>query len=248
MHMPYPLAIQSWCYRHWKQLPDVLTQLKNTGVNALELCGAHANFMDPSTWPGVLDAARTAQVQLVAIGVEKLSGNLDTDRPRFEFCKAAGIKHMSMTFAPEAMFDGLRNVEKLADQYDMKLGIHNHGGYDWLGNPTILKYIFDRTSERIGLYLDTAWAIDAKQNPVAMAEQFASRLYGVHVKDFVYDRARMFSDVVIGTGNLDLPKLVQVLKQINFSRPQVIEYEGDVENPVPALQACVQQLRSVLTY
>lgn len=244
--MRQPLAIQSWCYRHWKQLPDVLTQLKNTGVNALELCGAHANFMDPSTWPGVLESARKSQVQLVAIGVEKLSGNLDADRPRFEFCKAAGIKHMSMTFAPEAMFDGLRNVEKLAEQYDLRLGIHNHGGYDWLGNPTILKYVFDRTSERIGLYLDTAWAIDAKQNPVAMAEQFGSRFYGVHVKDFVYDRARMFSDVVIGTGNLDLPKLMQTLKQMNFSGPRVIEYEGDVQNPVPALTKCVEAIKPLL--
>ena len=82
---------------------------------------------------------------------------------------------MSISFAPEAMFDGLKNVEKLADQYDLKLGIHNHGGYDWLGNITILKYIFDHTSPRIGLHLDTAWAIDAMQDPIHMAEKFAAR-------------------------------------------------------------------------
>jgi sugar phosphate isomerase/epimerase len=128
----------------------------------------------------------------------------------------------------------------------MKLGIHNHGGYDWLGNSTILKYIFSRTGKRIGLHLDTAWAIDAKQNPVEMAEKFADRLHGVHVKDFVYDRARNPEDVIIGTGNLDLPKLVQTLKQSNFSGPLVIEYEGDVENPVPALKKCVAELKKLL--
>jgi sugar phosphate isomerase/epimerase len=151
-----------------------------------------------------------------------------------------------MTFPPEAMFDGLRNIEKLAEQYNLKLGIHNHGGYDWLGNPTILKYIFSKTGPRIGLHLDTAWAIDAKQNPVQMVEQFAERLHGIHIKDFVYDRARNFSDVVVGTGNLDLPKLMGTLKQIDFGGPLVIEYEGDVDNPVPALQGCVAAIRKLI--
>jgi sugar phosphate isomerase/epimerase len=244
--MPQPLAVQSWCYRHWKQLPDVLVQLKNTGVTATEICGAHASFLEPATWPTTLDHCSKAGIALVAIGVEKLSGNTATDQPRFEFCKAAGVKNMSFTFPPEAMFDGLKNIEKLAEQYDLNLGIHNHGGYDWLGNPTILKYIFDHTGPRIGLHLDTAWAIDAKQNAVQMVETFAARMHGIHVKDFVYDRARIPRDVIIGTGNLDLPKLMQTLKQINFSGPLVIEYEGDVDNPVPALKQCVEAIRKLV--
>lgn len=241
-----PLAIQSWCYRNFKQLGQFLDLLKQSGVNATEVSGAHANFADAATWPAMIEQCRKAGVQLVAIGVQRLSGNLDQDRSNFEFCKAAGIKNMSITFAPEAMWDGLRNIEKLADQYDMKLGIHNHGGYDWLGNSVILKYIFGKTSSRIGLHMDTAWAFDAKQDPIAMAEQFRDRMFGIHIKDFIYDRAKQFQDVVIGTGNLDLPRLVQTLKQINFTGPLVIEYEGDVENPVPALKQCVEAMRKLL--
>ncbi len=244
--MKQPIAIQSWCYRNFKTLPAFFEQLKKTGVNATEVCALHANFNDPSTFESTIAQYSAAGVQIVAIGVEKMNGNIEQDRPKFEFCKAAGFKNMSISFAPEAMFDGLKNVEKLADQYDLKLGIHNHGGYDWLGNITILKYIFDHTSPRIGLHLDTAWAIDAMQDPIHMAEKFAARLHGIHVKDFIYDRARHFEDVIIGTGNLDLPKLMQTLKQINFSGPLVIEYEGDVENPVPALQQCVEVLRKLI--
>ena len=70
---------------------------------------------------------------------------------------------MSISFKPEAMFDGLKNIEKLADEFDVQLGIHNHGGYDWLGNSAILEYVLGKTSKRIGLHMDTAWAIDAKQ-------------------------------------------------------------------------------------
>src|SRR4051812_41545864 len=241
--MKQPIAIQSYCYRHFKALPAFFEQLKSTGVNATEVCRIHTDFMDPSHFPATIDQFKKAGVQIVAIGVETLTGDPTKDRPRFEFCKQAGIKNMSISFGPEAMFDGLKNVEKLADEYDLNLGIHNHGGYDWLGTPTILQYIFSKTSKRIGLHLDTAWAIDAKQNAVEMAEKFADRLSGGHVKDFIYDRSRQPHDVIIGTGNLDLPKLMTTLQNHYFSGPLVIEYEGDVENPVPALKECVAELK-----
>lgn len=244
--MNQPIAIQSWCYRHFKPLAEFLPQLKAAGVSATELCGVHADFNDPASAPVVAEQCKKAGVSIVAIGVETVGADPARDRARCQWCKAAGIKNMSITFAPEAMFDGLKNVQKLADEFDLKLGIHNHGGYNWLGNDTTLKYIFSRTSNRIGLHLDTAWAIDAKMNPIKMAEQFGDRLHGVHIKDFIYDRQRNPQDVIIGTGILDLPQFVATLKQVNFTGPLVIEYEGDETNPVPALSECVKKLRNLI--
>ncbi len=244
--MTQPIAIQSWCYRNFKSLPDFLTQLKATGVTATEICGVHANFADPSSAPSVAEQCKKSGIQIVAIGVEYLTGDPAQDRLRFQWCHAAGVKNMSISFQPQAMFEGLKNIEKLADEFDLQLGIHNHGGYDWLGNPTILQYLFTKTTPRIGLYLDTAWAIDAKQNPIEFAEKFHDRLRGVHIKDFIYDRARNPKDVIIGAGNLDLPKFMTTLKQTNFSGPVVIEYEGEESNPVPALTQCVQKLRPLM--
>lgn len=244
--MNQPIAIQSWCFRHFKPLPDFFAKLKEAGVNATEVCGVHANFADPSTFADTISQYQKADVKIVAIGVQGLSGNKDKDRANFEFCKQAGVPNMSISFAPEAMFDGLKNISALADEYDIQLGIHNHGSYDWLGSDRILKYIFEKTSPRIGLHMDTAWALDATQDPCAWIEKFGSRLVGVHVKDFVFDRAGKPSDVVIGEGNLDLPKMMQMLNQMNFAGPLVIEYEGDVENPVPALRSCVNKLKSLI--
>jgi inosose dehydratase len=244
--MNQPIAIQSYCFRGFKPLPDFLTQLKATGVTATEICAVHANFADPSTASAVAEQCKKTGVQIVAIGVEYLTGDPAKDKPRFEWAKAAGVKYMSISFQPDSMFDGLKNIEKLADQYDLKLGIHNHGGYDWLGNSTILKYIFSKTSSRIGLYIDTAWAIDAKQDPTKWVEQFGDRLYGVHVKDFIYDRSRKPEDVIIGTGNLHLPNFMAALKKVNFTGPLVIEYEGDEKNPVPALIDCVKILKPLV--
>jgi sugar phosphate isomerase/epimerase len=244
--MNQPIAIQSWCYRNFKPIPAFIEQLKNTGVTATELCGVHANFGDPATFAGVIEQFKKAGITLVAIGVETMTGDPATDKPRFEFCKAAGIKNISITFAPDAMFDAVKKFEKMADEYDINLGIHNHGGYDWLGNETILKHIFKNTSKRIGLHIDTAWAIDAKQDPTKWVETWPDRIHGVHVKDFIYTPKREPKDVIIGTGNLDLPKFMGALKKISFTGPLVIEYEGDVENPVPALKECVAALKKVM--
>lgn len=247
--MNQPIAIQSWCFREFKPLPDFFTQLKACGVTATELCGVHASFTDTSTFASTIEQFQKSGVKIVAIGVETVTGNIEKDRPRFEFCKQAGVKNMSISFAPELMdndFAGLKNVDKLAEQYDLKLGIHNHGGYDWLGNDRILKHVFARSGERIGLHMDTAWAIDAKQDPVKWVEIFGKRLFGVHIKDFTYTPDRQPHDVVIGTGNLDLAGLMRWLKDGGFDGPLVIEYEGDAANPVPALADCVQRLKKLV--
>lgn len=243
-----PIAIQSWCYRAFKPLDALFPQLKAAGVTATELCGVHADFAKPETAAATAAAFKAAGVAIVAVGVEYLSGT-DADRPRFEWCRAAGVTHMSVSLKPEAMdndFAGLEHTDSLAEEFGLQLGIHNHGGYDWLGNPTILKYLLAKTSPRIGLHLDTAWAIDAKQNPVEMAEAFIDRLVGVHVKDFTYSPQRQPSDVIIGTGSLDLPKFMGLLKSANFKGPLVIEYEGDENNPVPALSECVKLMKPLV--
>ncbi len=243
-----PIAIQSWCYRASKTLDAFLPQLAASGATATEMCGVHADFAEPETAAAVAERCRSAGVSIVAIGVEYLAGT-DADRPRFEWCRAAGVKHMSISFRPEVLDEqaaGLRKIESLAEQFDLQLGIHNHGGYDWLGNPPMLKYVLGKVGRRIGLHLDTAWAIDAKQNPVEMAETFVDRLVGVHVKDFTYSPDRQPKDVIIGTGGLDLPKFAAVLRSANFTGPLVIEYEGDENDPVPALTECVKRLRTAL--
>lgn len=238
------IGIQSWCFRHFTDLPTYLRKLKETGVSATEMCGIHADLGKPEGFPAVLKHFKDAGVTIHSIGVEHMSGDVKQMRPRFEFLKASGAKVMSVSFAPDGMWEAFRAAEKLADEYDVKLAIHNHGGYDWLGNATILDYVFRHTGPRIGLCLDTAWALDAMQNPVEMAERFKDRLYGIHIKDFVFDRARHSKDVIVGTGNLDLAKLLATLEKNKFNGSCILEYEADETDPVPSLRECLKALRA----
>ena len=60
-------------------------------------------------------------------------------------------------------------------------------------------------------------------------------MYGIHVKDFEFDRAAKWKDVVVGTGNLRLKELLAAIANLPNLQALTLEYEGDVENPGPAL-------------
>jgi sugar phosphate isomerase/epimerase len=239
------LGAQSYCFRGFKQNADVIEKLKECGVNRLELCGVHADFLDESGFDAIIKEYSDAGVVLTSIGVQGFANNEANERKFFEFARRAGIKTISASFAVETLPQCIETAEKLAEEFDINLAIHNHGGYDWLGNAAMLRNIFKNTSPRIGLCLDTAWALQAGEDPLKFAEEFGSRLYGIHIKDFVFDRAGKGEDVVVGTGNLDLPKLFEILEAQKYSGYAVLEYEGDVENPVPALKECVAAVRAL---
>lgn len=237
------LAVQSYCFRGFKDNAKVIQLVKDLGLGGIEICGVHADFNKPETFDGVIKQYQDAGLRIVSIGVETLGPDEDACRKRFEFARRCGASVFSVNFRPATFLATLPIVYKLHEEYQIKVAIHNHGGYHWLGSGEILDWVFSITRCCVGLNMDTAWALDAKQNPVEWCTRFAKRMYAVHIKDFVFDRARQPSDVVVGTGNLDLSKMIAALKAGGFSGPAILEYEGDVNDPVPALRQCVEQVR-----
>jgi len=233
------LAVQSYCYRGFKPLDELLDCVKRTGMTRLELCAVHVDFNDESTFENVVSTCNDAGIEIVQIGVETFTDDQAHARKRFEFSKLAGNKIISCHFKPDSFDKAHPMVTRLCDEYDIDVAIHNHGGYHWLGNMEMLEYVFSQVSPRIGLCLDTAWALDAKHNPVKMAEKFIDRLKSTHIKDFTFQPDRQGVDTIVGAGNLDLPGLLKLLSEHNYAGPAILEYEGDINDPVPALKQCV---------
>jgi len=237
------LSVQSFCYRGFKTNAEVAELVRKCGLSKIELSGVHLDFADRAAGAEALKIYKDAGVDITSIAVVGCADNEATERPAFEFARLAGATVIGVDFAPGRVPEAFRTAEKLAEQYDVRLAIHNHGGRHWLGGGQMLETVFAKTNDRIGLCMDTAWALDAGEDPVAMARRFGDRLYAIHLKDFVFDRARKPEYVVVGTGNLDLGAFFGVLEETGFEGPIVLEYEGDVDNPVPALRECVEAVR-----
>lgn len=242
------LGVQSYCFRGFKTNQEVIACIKACGLSAVELCGVHADFNHESAFGRIVSQYKEGGVRIVSIGVQEFADDEKKETSFFEFARRAGAGFMSVDFVLDRMPACFRTAEKLAEKYDIRLAIHNHGGQHWLGSEAMLDYVFKMTSPRIGLCLDTAWALQSQKDPIELAERFGNRLYGLHIKDFIFDRAGKHQDVIVGTGNLMLCRLSEVLNKINFQGYTVLEYEGDVNNPVPAIKQCVEQVRKEFSH
>jgi len=236
------LGIQSWCFRGFKTHEQVIEALKQCGVDKIELSAAHWKPSDDVEPAEVVDLYRRHGITISSYGVYGIGQDEAEARRVFELAEAAGFETLSADLRP----GGLEVAEKLCRQYGKKIAIHNHGRRHRLGPVWALEELFGKASANVGLCLDTAWMIDSGEDPVAVARKFADRLYGVHMKDFVFDRAGKPEDVIIGQGNLDLPAMLAALQEIDFAGYFTLEYEGDVEDPVPATAKCVEAIRAAM--
>ncbi len=236
------LGVQSYCFRNFKDNKKVIELLKECKLSRIELCGVHVDFSDVNRFEKIVSLYKENGIDIFSIGVCGFGNNENEERKLFEFAKLAGAKVISATFDINTVPASYRTAEKLADEYDINLAIHNHGGKHWLGSAAMLNYVFKNTTERIGLCLDTAWALDSGEDPLEMAEKFRDRLYSIHLKDFVFDKARKPEDVIIGEGNLKLKELLTKLRENKFDGPAIIEYEGDANNPLSAIKECIKSI------
>ncbi len=249
--MPSPamnFGVQSYCFRHFKDNADVAGKVKEIGVSSIEVCGVHADFNDPAGFAKHIKTYRDAGVGIVSLGVQTFTGDTAKERQWFECAKAAGAKHISAHFRVDSFHDAVPATAKLAEEFDLRVGLHCHGGYMFGGSPDEIEHILKIGGPRIGVCIDTAWCMQIGPNqgkPVEWAKRFAGRIYGIHYKDFTFERNAQWKDVVVGTGNLDLPAFVKALEDNGFDGMAVIEYEADVEAPVPALTKCVNQMRAL---
>lgn len=242
------LAVQSYCFREFKDNADVAAKVKEIGLDKIEVCAVHADFDDIKSWQDDIKTYNDAGISIVSIGVQTFVGNPNQES-YFECAAAAGAKHISAHFQVGTFNQAINQVKSWSDKYGIKVGIHCHGGYMFGGQPDVLELLIGLGTPQIGLCMDTAWAMQigpGKGNPVDWAKTYAGKLYGIHFKDFVFERNGQWEDTVVGDGNLDLKGLVAELEAQKFDGISVLEYEADPQDPVPALKACVERMRSIV--
>jgi len=235
------LGVKSYSFRHIKENVDVAAAVNLCGATVVDLSGCHVDYDDPGQQERAIAVYRDAGVRISGIGVVGLKNDAAFNRRFFEFARKAGCDVVSCSFEPDKHEEILRGLEALCHTNGMRAAIHNHGGRHWLGNATALDYVFRRTGPAVGLCLDTAWSLQAGEDPFSWLEKFGNRLYGLHLKDFVFDPKGRFSDTIVGEGALDLPGFLKAFKSLPFTGSAVVEYEGD--DAVDATGRCVEAIR-----
>jgi sugar phosphate isomerase/epimerase len=160
-------------------------------------------------------------------------------RAVFDFAKEMGIE----TIVSEPKFDAFDGLDKLVEEYQINVALHDHPDPSPYWNPDIvLEHVKDH-NKRIGACCDTGHWMRSGVNPVEAVKKLEGRIISFHLKDlneFGNKRAR---DVPWGTGRGDIKGILTEVKRQGIKPVFSIEYE--TKFTMPQLAQCVAYMDQV---
>lgn len=238
------IGVKTFSFREIKDNAECAKAIRECCGITADLSGTHIDYDKPETWDKIASDYNDNGVAISGLGVVMAKPDEAWNRRFFEFAKLANVPLVSFSCTPEEWETTFSIMEKFSEEYSIPTAVHNHGGYNWLGNSTIMKYVYSKFSNRIGLCLDTAWCIHTeKENPVQWMELFGDRMYGIHFKDFTWSRNGKHVDSIVGEGALELPETLAKFKEMEHIISAVVEYEGP--DAVECTKKSIENIRNL---
>jgi sugar phosphate isomerase/epimerase len=261
----FKVGLQSYTLRAF----DAKTALEHTKRLGVKFWESFPKHVPLSTLPAAVGESKKllgdAGVKLVSYGVVRFNSDETEARKIFDFAKAMGIVSLSADPDPDrATFDLL---DKLVQEYDVAIAIHNHGpGHRYDKADDVLKWVKDR-HVKVGACVDTGHYLRSNENPVEVIQKFGNRVHGVHLKDvrtvkspeeqdkiaptltknrqgMLKKENKMFT--VLGEGELDTVGVLKALKKLNYQNCVALEYEESEQNPLGDVELCLAAVRDAV--
>ncbi|HWK56469.1 MAG TPA: sugar phosphate isomerase/epimerase [Parapedobacter sp.] len=198
--------------------------------------------MDAAKRKAILKALKKKKVKLCAFGV--VNGNNEEEWTQiFEFAKAMGIKVINT----EPNVASMPLIGRLADQYKIKVGIHNHPQPSHYWNPqTVLDAIAAANSKYVGGCADIGHWVRSGLDPVESLKKYEGHLVSLHFKD-LEAKSPNTHDVHWGTGVCNVEGIIAELKRQGFKGNISAEYEHNWEDNAGDVKQSVINFREILT-
>ena len=178
------------------------------------------------------DLLAAADVTPTAFGPIRLGGQHESNRQIFGRASSLGIRNL--TCIPE--LTALDDLESLADEYGVRLAIHNNTSGAFASVAALRRAVEGR-GPNVGACLDVGNALRGSEDPAAAVRALGSRLIGIHLKD-VSARHPDSEVIVIGAGFLDVSTLFDAVRDVGFPDDGALslEYLARPDDPLPGLR------------
>ncbi len=220
-------------------------------------------FHDPASWDDVLDGAVRTCEALKAHGAEHLV-LIDSISPRRAPTAGRWSEAEQMDAAEWAAFrDRIAHVAKMgAEDYGLTVGMHAHAAGFIDFEPELERLLSEIDESHLKICFDTGHHSYAGFDPVAFMERHIGRISYMHFKDIdpsvkadVIEKRTGFYDACgqgifcnLGDGDVDFPKVRQVLLDAGFEGWCTVEQDCDPEgdtSPIEDAKANRAYLRSI---
>ncbi|MFP6598300.1 MAG: TIM barrel protein [Candidatus Hydrogenedentota bacterium] len=235
----FRMGVQSYTYRNFL-FNEAMQKISDLGLHHVELFSGHLDHtkVTPKELKEVKKRLKDLGLQVDACGVNGFSRDEKAARVIFEFGKALGMRSLSADPA-KSSFDML---DKLVEEYDIPIAIHNHGPSHQWGKPEVILEAIKDHHPLIGLCADTGHFLRADVDPVEAIKILKGRVFGLHVKDFVSEH----EEAVAGDGKLDLKALFTECMAQGFKGACSIEFELDPEDPTAGVEKGLVNIREAI--
>lgn len=232
---------------------EAVDKAKASGANAIEAYPGQklspdvdASFnhnASPAIWAQAKKKLKDTGVRLVNYGVVNVK-NEEEARKLFDFATVMDIPCITT----EPPVDQLDMYEKLAEEYQIKVALHNHPkrpdnpDYKWWDPEFVMKSLEGR-SPLMGACADTGHWTRSGIKPLDGIKILAGRINSCHIKD-LNEFARNAHDVHWGEGVGNVKAVLDELRKQGFEGNISIEYEHNWENNQPDVAACIDFIRA----
>lgn len=160
------------------------------------------------------------------------------------YVRVAWIPHESPFDIDDAMkaIEDFEAAGKYLKDHNISFSYHNHG-YEFrpYGDGTLFDYLVQNSNpEYVNFQLDTFWVAQPGHDPVKLLETYPNRFNLVHLKDLKKGVEHDYSggapaeyDVPLGTGQIDLERLLRAAKHSNIEYFYIEDESDDVISRVP---------------
>ncbi len=138
-------------------------------------------------------------------------------------------------------------IEKLVKEFDICVGIHEHGRRPDDANykvwdPNYVLSVVKNRDRRIGACADTGHWATSGIKPLDAIKLLKGRVISCHLKDRP-EIGKQLPDCIYGTGVSDIKGILDELKSQGFAGNISIEYENNWDHSVPDVAQCVGFVR-----
>jgi sugar phosphate isomerase/epimerase len=232
------LGCQAWCFNKFT-FNEAIEKTASLGLHYIEayprqrLDSRKAKVVGPGM---LADDRKEMKKRLDDHGVKVVSiGVGDYGRPMFDFAKEMGIENI----VSEPKFGDFDKIDKLCEEYQINLAIHDHPKPSPYWNPdTVLKHV-NGHSKRIGACCDTGHWMRSGVNVLEALKKLEGRIIEFHFKDLNVDGSKEAHDVPWGTGKGDPKAWMAEVKRQGIKPLFNVEYEYHFENSLPEIALCV---------
>ena len=252
------LGMQAWSFNRFT-LYEAIDKTAELGLHWLEAYPGQTlskekpdvkfgEAMSPQIRKEVKRKLAQAGVKLINMGVVGLSNNEKRCRRTFEFAKDMGIE----TLTAEPAEDAFDLIDKLCQEYRIKVAIHNHPRPSYYKPPKPIRWwnpdqVLEACKGRskwIGACADTGHWMRSGINPVQALRKLRGRIISFHLKD-LHEFHPKGHDTIFGKGQGNVRGMLEELYRQNFKGVVAIEYEYNMANSMPEIRGCVEYFNKV---